>query len=74
MNNKDLIKIRDMLTELAKYIDNTIDKDLNGCLHEENVINLSTMGNSKRKFQCFDCNETWEEEFEDEFIRDTIGK
>ena len=67
-----------ILVKLVNYIDKGMDKDINGCLHEENVTNLTTMGTGNKKFKCFDCGKVWEEKFEestDEFAKfsDTIG-
>lgn len=76
MTNEDLIKIKEMLTKLVNYIDKSIDKDINGCLHEDNTRNLTTMGMEFNKFKCMDCGKVWEEKFEenDEFIfSETIG-
>lgn len=76
MNNADLVKIKDMLVKITNYIDKSIDEDENGCLHEDNVTDLTTMGSGNKKFKCFDCGEAWEEKFEDEIqgFSETIGK
>ncbi len=78
VKNEDLVKITQMLVKLVNFIDKSIDKDVNGCLHEENVSNLTTMGTDYKKFKCFDCGKIWEEKFEadtEEFAQfsDTIG-
>ena len=65
MEDTDLIRIRDMLAKIVAYIDKNVINKVNGCLHEENVQNLTTMGANKRKYQCFDCGKIWEEEFEE---------
>jgi len=74
IENKDLIKIRDMLAKLVNIVDKTIEKDINGCLHD-NSFDLTTMGKNNRKFMCLDCEKTWEEEYDEfEEVAETAGK
>jgi len=73
MENADLLKIKDMLTDIASYIDKHIDKHDNSCFHEGNIINLTTMGSASKKFKCCDCGKIWEEAFVDEEREETLG-
>ena len=77
MENAELIRVRDMLTKIVNYLDKHIDNVDGKCLHESNVLNLTTMGSGPNKYKCIDCGEVWEEAFEEnsenDFIIGTLG-
>lgn len=72
MKDEDLIRIRNMLTKIVTYIDSHIISDKNGCLHDDDVVDLSTMGTSNKKYKCLDCGKIWEEKYE-QFFEEQLG-
>lgn len=77
MDNAKLAQIRDHLLRVVNIIDREIDGNYATCLHKDDVIDLSTMGeDSNRRFLCNECGKYWEEQIDLEGLQklETIGR